>query len=44
MKRTMRAATTTLAAILIFAFTATAQTNELEGKTYNHERNFKEFD
>ena len=44
MKRVMRAATTTLAAILIFAFTATSQTNEREGKTYNHQRNFKELE
>ncbi len=44
MKQITKAATTTLAAILVFAFTATAQTNELEGKPYNHERNFKELE
>ena len=44
MNRGMRAATTTLAAVLIFAFTATSQTSAPEGRTFNHQRNFKEFD
>jgi hypothetical protein len=44
MKRGMRAATTTLAAILILAFTATSQTSEVEGRQYNHQRNFKVFE
>lgn len=42
MKKSTRAATT-LAAILVFAFTATSQTSEFEGRTYSHQRNFKEF-
>ena len=44
MKIGTRAATTTLAAIVIFAFTATSQTSEPESRTFNHQRNFKEFD
>ncbi len=44
MKRNMHAASIAMAAILIFAFTASAQTAEPEGRTFNHQRNFKEFD
>ena len=44
MKIGIRAATTTLAAILIFAFSAASQTNELEGRKFNHQRNFKVFE
>lgn len=44
MKRSMRAASITFAAILVFAITATSQTKEPEGRTFNHPRNFKEFD
>jgi hypothetical protein len=44
MKRSMRAASITLAAVVVFAITATSQTNEPEGRTFNHPRNFKEFD
>ena len=38
MKRSMRAASITFAAILVFAITATSQTNEPEGRTFNHQR------
>ncbi len=44
MKTGIRAATTTLAAVLIFAFTASAQTDGAESKTLNHERTFKVFE
>lgn len=44
MKTGTRAATTTLAAIVIFAFTAISQTNAPENRILNHQRNFKEFD
>jgi hypothetical protein len=44
MKRGMKAASITLAAVLVFAITATSQTKEPEGRTFNHPRNFKEFD
>jgi hypothetical protein len=43
MKRGMRAATTTIAAVLIFAFTVSAQTNGAESRKFNHERTFKVF-
>jgi len=43
MKKTVRAAAT-LAAIFIFAFTALSQTTDVRGTTFNHQRNFKEFE
>ncbi len=44
MKRGMKAASVTLAAVLVFAITATSQTKAPESKTFNHPRNFREFD
>ena len=44
MRTGARAATITLAAILIFAFTAASQTGETEGRQFNHQRNFKVFE
>jgi hypothetical protein len=44
MKTGIRAATTTLAAVLIFAFTGSAQTNGTESRSLNHERTFKVFE
>jgi len=43
MKTRARAAMT-MAAIFVFAFTAISQTTEGEGRTFNHQRNFKEFE
>ena len=44
MKTSMRAATMTTAAILIFAFKAASQPISVEGRKFNHERNFQVFE